>query len=45
MVHRIDRHYKRCDNTNIAVYIMWKGEKTPVCAKHWNMIARSNREW
>ena len=45
MIHKIDGHYKRCKRTDIAVYIMWKGEKIPLCYDHWKKIADSKREW
>jgi len=45
MIHKIDRHYKRCDSTNIVIYIMWKGKKLPLCHKHWAKIAESDKEW
>jgi hypothetical protein len=45
MIHVVSRRYKKCNNANIALYIMWKGERVPLCMKHWVQIAKSRREW
>ena len=45
MIHKVDRHYKRCDNTDIAVTIYYKGQMIPLCMQCWRKIAKSRREW
>lgn len=34
-----------CRNTEIALYIVYKGERIPLCWKCWKMIANKNIEW
>jgi len=36
---------KRCGRTDIEVYIMYKGERLPICSKCWKKIAESDYEW
>jgi len=36
---------KKCNRTDIAVYIYYKGRMLPICNTCWRQIARTNREW
>ncbi|MEM2118206.1 MAG: hypothetical protein QW386_04225 [Candidatus Bathyarchaeia archaeon] len=36
---------KECKNPNIEVYILFKGEKTPICKRCWNRLADKELEW
>jgi len=35
----------RCSNTDIALYIMFKGRRLPICRKCWREISSKNIEW
>jgi len=35
----------KCRNTDIEVYILYKGLKRPICSRCWSKIAKSNIEW
>ena len=37
--------WRKCENTDIAVSIRFKGKILPICNGCWNQIADSNREW
>lgn len=34
---------RRCGRADIPVYIMWEGEKLPICSKCWKIIA--GKDW
>lgn len=34
-----------CKSTNIALYLVYKGEKIPLCWKCWRKISESNINW
>jgi len=34
-----------CRSTDIAIYIMYKGERIPLCWKCWREISRKNIVW
>jgi hypothetical protein len=34
-----------CENTDIALYIMYRGERIPLCWECWIKISRKNIEW
>ena len=34
-----------CKSTDIAIYIMYKGNKIPLCWKCWRKISKKNLEW
>jgi len=34
-----------CKNTNIELYISYKGEEIPICSRCWRKIADMDREW
>jgi len=36
---------RRCDNTDIELYIVYNGEKCPICSNCWKKIAKSDLEW
>jgi hypothetical protein len=36
---------RKCENTDIQLYIVIKGETIPICHNCWNRIADSNYEW
>jgi hypothetical protein len=36
---------KRCEDPNIELYIMYEGEKLPICDKCWRVIAEGSQEW
>lgn len=44
MIHKINRRYKKCQNQNIHLTVMWKGEEIPICWEHWCKIAEK-QEW
>jgi len=35
----------QCLNTNISLYIMYKGNLLPICHKCWKAISYKNIEW
>jgi len=35
----------KCNNTNIALYIYYRGEKVPICRPCWNDIAEKDIKW
>jgi len=35
----------RCTSTDIALYIMYKGERLPICLRCWRSISAKNIEW
>ncbi|MCK4424212.1 hypothetical protein KAU93_00895 [Candidatus Bathyarchaeota archaeon] len=35
----------RCKNTDITVYILFRGEKLPICRRCWRKIAEKDLEW
>jgi hypothetical protein len=35
----------QCKNEEIKLYIMFKGEKTPICRQCWNNIADQDNVW
>jgi|YelNatPaOPRAMG01_1025707.scaffolds.fasta_scaffold15141_7 hypothetical protein len=34
-----------CENTDIQVYIIYRGEKLPICSRCWGEICESDVEW
>jgi hypothetical protein len=34
-----------CKNPNITLYILFKGEKLPICRQCWTVIADKEKEW
>jgi len=36
---------KECKNEDIEVYIVFKGEKLPICKRCWSRIAEKDLEW
>lgn len=36
---------RRCGRANIAVEIMYKGEKLPICGLCWVKISKGDQEW
>ena len=34
-----------CGSGDLAVYIMWQGERLPICHACWAELADSNLEW
>ncbi|MEM2972063.1 MAG: hypothetical protein QW270_06550 [Candidatus Bathyarchaeia archaeon] len=36
---------KKCKNGDIEVYILFRGEKLPICKQCWNQIANKDLEW
>lgn len=36
---------KKCNNTDIDVYIYYRDGKIPICRECWTKIAKSDREW
>ncbi|MEM3443127.1 MAG: hypothetical protein QXM86_04650 [Candidatus Bathyarchaeia archaeon] len=36
---------KKCKNDNIEIYILFKGEKLPICQNCWSKIAVKDLEW
>jgi len=47
MVHLIDKRYGRCDNTDIASYVLFRNQVVPLCMKHHVKVCgeKSKREW
>jgi hypothetical protein len=35
----------RCENTDVALYICYKGEMLPICRECWTSIASEDIEW
>ena len=35
----------KCKNTDIEVFILYKGNRLPICRRCWSKIAESNLEW
>jgi hypothetical protein len=35
----------KCNNTEIALYIMFKGKRLPICRECWEEISSKNIEW
>jgi hypothetical protein len=35
----------KCQNTDIEVFILYKGDRLPICRRCWSKIAESNIEW
>jgi hypothetical protein len=35
----------KCMDTNIALYIIYKGERLPICRKCWEAISSTDIEW
>jgi len=35
----------KCENTDIQLYILYHGEKLPICSKCWSEICESDLEW
>ncbi|RJS93406.1 hypothetical protein CW705_01645 [Candidatus Bathyarchaeota archaeon] len=35
----------KCSNTDIALYIMFKGRRLPICRKCWREISSKDIEW
>ena len=36
---------ENCNNTDIELYIQYKGEKLPICRECWTDLAESDYEW
>ena len=36
---------KKCNNTDIEVYIFFKNTRKPICRKCWNKIVENDYEW
>ncbi|MEM2111547.1 MAG: hypothetical protein QXX08_06685 [Candidatus Bathyarchaeia archaeon] len=36
---------KKCESTDIAIYIMYEGEQLPICRDCWAAISAKNIEW
>jgi hypothetical protein len=36
---------KECKNDDIEVYIVFKGDKLPICRRCWSKIAEKDLEW
>jgi hypothetical protein len=36
---------KECNNTDVEVYIFFKGEKRPICRLCWGKISEKEVEW
>lgn len=34
-----------CQNTDIQLYIIYRGERLPICARCWSEICESDLEW
>lgn len=45
MEHCRNPWHDECPNSDIEVYIEWKGEKLPICRRCWGRIADEDREW
>ncbi len=35
----------KCRNTDIEVFILYKGDRLPICRRCWSKIADSSLEW
>jgi hypothetical protein len=35
----------KCRNTDIEVFILYNGDRLPICRRCWSKIATSNIEW
>jgi len=35
----------KCTNTDIALYIMFKGIRLPICRRCWEVISSKDTEW
>jgi len=35
----------KCRNTNIEVFIVYKGDRLPICRRCWSKIAETDIEW
>jgi len=35
----------KCENTDIQVYILYRGEKLPICSRCWSEICEGDLEW
>lgn len=35
----------RCKNSDVALYILYKGEEVPICSRCWRRIADMDVEW
>jgi hypothetical protein len=35
----------KCKNTDIEVFILYKGDRLPICRRCWSKIADSSIEW
>jgi len=35
----------KCENTDIQVYILHRGERLPICSRCWSEICDSDLEW
>jgi hypothetical protein len=35
----------KCENTDIQVYILYRGEKLPICSRCWSEICETDLEW
>ncbi|MEM3622702.1 MAG: hypothetical protein QXZ02_00440 [Candidatus Bathyarchaeia archaeon] len=36
---------KECKSSDIEVYILFRGEKLPICRRCWSRIANKDLEW
>jgi hypothetical protein len=36
---------QKCKSENIKLYILFKGEKLPICRQCWSSIAEKNVDW
>ncbi|MEM3745787.1 MAG: hypothetical protein QW323_04760 [Candidatus Bathyarchaeia archaeon] len=43
--HCLNPWDNKCKNADIAVYIMYKGRKIPLCWKCWRRISKNNIVW
>jgi hypothetical protein len=35
----------KCKNTDIQLYVMYKGAQLPICRRCWSLLAEKNIEW
>lgn len=43
--NKLKLRLRRCDNQDVEVYIMFKGERLPICHKCWGKIATMPFDW
>lgn len=43
--YKLKLHFRKCSSEEIAVYIMFKGERLSICHECWKKLAPTDFEW